>query len=141
MTQYYGPRGNIALRGLCAGVHSPNPARCAVASAYTPDLDNPSESSIFIIMNTAAGKNNLRKSTMAGTVRARAKRGMLELLEKIDLPEGKGVSVTVLETPTAREGDGLRRSAGAWKGLVDADKLIENIYADRLISTRPVPRL
>jgi len=115
--------------------------RCVVAGAYTPDLDNPSESSIFIIMNTAAGKNSIRKSTMAGTVRARVKHGMLELLEKIDLPEGKEVSVTILETPTVRGGDGLRRSAGAWKGLVDADKLIENIYADRLISRRPVPRL
>jgi len=92
-------------------------------------------------MNTAAGKHNIRKSTMAGTVRARVKGGMLELLEKIDLPEGKEVSVTILEPPTVRGGDGLRRSAGAWKGLVDADKLIENIYADRLISTRPVPRL
>jgi predicted DNA-binding antitoxin AbrB/MazE fold protein len=92
-------------------------------------------------MHTAAGKNDIRKSTMAGTVRARVKRGMLELLEKIDLPEGKEVSVTILETPTARGGDGLRRSAGAWKGLVDANKLIENIYADRLISSRPVPRL
>src|SRR5215813_14767671 len=100
--------------------------RCVLAGAYIPDIDNPSEYSIFIIMNTA---------------RARVKHGMLELLEKIDLPEGKEVSVTILETPTVRGGDGLRRSAGAWKGLVDADKLIENIYADRLISSRPVPRL
>lgn len=77
---------------------------------------------------------------MAGTVRARVGRGVLELLEKVDLPEGKEVSVTILETPAAK-GDGLKRSAGAWKGLADAEKLIENIYADRLISTRPVPRL
>jgi len=81
-----------------------------------------------------------RKRTMAGTVRARVGRGVLELLEKVDLPEGKEVSVTILETPEVKS-DGLKRSAGAWKGLVDAEKLIENIYADRLISTRPVPRL
>jgi predicted DNA-binding antitoxin AbrB/MazE fold protein len=67
--------------------------------------------------------------------------GMLELLEKVDLPEGKEVTVTILDTPAARRGDGLRRSAGAWKGNVDTDKLIEHIYADRLISTRPAPRL
>ena len=78
---------------------------------------------------------------MAGTIRARVWRGMLELLEKIDLPEGTEVSVTILETPTTKSADGLRRSAGGWKGLIDAEKLIENIYADRLISTRPVPRL
>ena len=78
---------------------------------------------------------------MAGTIRARVWRGMLELLEKVDLPEGTEVSVTILETPTTKSADGLRRSAGGWKGLIDAEELIENIYADRLISTRPVPRL
>ena len=78
---------------------------------------------------------------MAGTVRARVGRGVLELLEKVDLPEGREVWVTTLETPAARSSDGLKRSAGVWKGLVDAEKLIENIYTDRLISTRPVPRL
>ena len=36
---------------------------------------------------------------MAGTVRARMRGGMLELLEKVDIPEGKEVSVTILETP------------------------------------------
>ncbi len=78
---------------------------------------------------------------MSGTVRARMKRGMLELLEKVDIPEGTEVFVTILETPRPKSADGLRRSAGGWKGLVDAEKLIEHIYADRLISTRPVPRL
>ena len=78
---------------------------------------------------------------MSGTIRARVKRGMLELLEKVNLPEGKEVSVTILETPTTRGAEGLRRSAGKWKGLIDAERLIENIYADRLISTRPIPHL
>lgn len=78
---------------------------------------------------------------MAGTVRARVGRGVLELLEKVDLPEGREVLVTILETLVTRSSDGLKRSAGAWKGLVDVEKLIENIYTDRLISTRPVPRL
>lgn len=78
---------------------------------------------------------------MSGTVRARMKRGMLELLEKVDIPEGTEVSVTILETSMSKSADGLCRSAGGWKGLVDAEKLIEHIYADRLISTRPVPRL
>ena len=78
---------------------------------------------------------------MAGTVRARVGRGVLELLEKVDLPEGREVLVTILETPVTRSSDGLKRSAGAWKGLVDVEKLIENISTDRLISTRPVPRL
>ena len=78
---------------------------------------------------------------MSGTVRARMKRGMLELLEKVDIPEGTEVSTAILETPRSKSADGLRRSAGSWKGLVDAEKWIEHIYADRLISTRPIPQL
>jgi len=31
----------------------------------------------------------------------------------------------------------LSRTSGAWKNLVDAERLKKNIYADRLISTRP----
>ena len=38
-------------------------------------------------------------------------------------------------------GGGLERSAGGWKGLIDAEELKRNIYADRMISTRPEPRL
>ena len=30
----------------------------------------------------------------------------------------------------------LRKTAGAWKGLIDAEKLKRDIYSDRLISTR-----
>ena len=78
---------------------------------------------------------------MSGTFRARVRAGMLELLEHLELPEGTEVSVTILETPTPKSADGLRRSAGSWQGLVDAEQLIEHIYADRLISTRPAPRL
>jgi predicted DNA-binding antitoxin AbrB/MazE fold protein len=82
-----------------------------------------------------------RNVSMIENIRARVKAGMLELLEKVDLPDGTEVSITILKTPTPKGADGLRRSAGGWKGLIDAETLIANIYADRLISTRPVPRL
>ena len=75
---------------------------------------------------------------MSGTVRARYKAGVLELLEDVDISEGEEVSVTILKTPSTRSKNGLHRSAGGWKGLVDADTLIENIYNDRMISTRPL---
>ncbi|MGE3541773.1 MAG: antitoxin family protein [Candidatus Tectimicrobiota bacterium] len=78
---------------------------------------------------------------MRGIVRARMKHGMLELLDEVDIPEGTEVSVTILEISRPKSADGLRRSAGGWKGLVDADVLLENIYADRLVSTRTVPQL
>ncbi len=79
---------------------------------------------------------------MSGTIRARVKSGMLELLDKVDLPEGKEVSITIIDTQTTPSADGLRRSAGGWKGLIDADALIEQIYTDRSRpSDRPVPHL
>jgi len=78
---------------------------------------------------------------MGLTIRARVKGGKLEPLEKIDLPEGKEVLVTILRVPASRDAEAFRRSAGSWKGTIDAEELIRNIYADRLISTRPVPKL
>ena len=78
---------------------------------------------------------------MVSTIRARVRRGMLELLEKINLPEGAEVSVTILETPAVRDLDAFSRAAGSWKGTIDADEFIKNIYEDRLCATRPVPRL
>ena len=35
----------------------------------------------------------------------------------------------------------LQETAGGWKGLVDTDKLIEDIYADRELSNRELPEL
>jgi predicted DNA-binding antitoxin AbrB/MazE fold protein len=84
---------------------------------------------------------NKRRNLMAGTIRARVKGGMLEPLDTLNLPEGKEVTVTILDVPSARDVDAFRRSAGGWKGTIDAEELIKNIYADRLISTRPKPQL
>ena len=66
--------------------------------------------------------------SMGGTIRARVRRGLLEPLEKIDLPEGKEVTIAVLESPTELNVDAFRRAAGNWKGSVDAPKLIRNIF-------------
>ena len=43
--------------------------------------------------------------------------------------------------PDWRKLNALRATAGAWKDSIDGDKLIEDIYASRLIDTRPEPRL
>jgi predicted DNA-binding antitoxin AbrB/MazE fold protein len=75
---------------------------------------------------------------MSNPIRARVKGGVIEPLEQIDLPEGQEVMVTILP-PTDREA--FQRSAGQWKGTLDAEALIRDIYADRLVSTRPVPSL
>ena len=79
---------------------------------------------------------------MSGTVRARFKAGVLELLEKVNVSEGREVSVTIIDTPTTDDEEAFKRAAGSWKGTVDADALIEQIYADRdRPSDRPIPRL
>jgi len=78
---------------------------------------------------------------MRHTVRARAKAGMLELLENVDLPEGTEVTVTIVDEPSPTDREAFRRAAGGWKETVDADTLINNIYESRLLSTRPVPKL
>jgi predicted DNA-binding antitoxin AbrB/MazE fold protein len=78
---------------------------------------------------------------VGGTIRARVSHGLLEPLEPIGLPEGKEVTITILDIPTERDVEASRRAAGGWRGLVEAETLILNIYADRLVSPRPEPRL
>ena len=78
---------------------------------------------------------------MAGTIRARFVNGVLEPLERLDVPEGEVLTITIIRLPVKAGGGGLERSAGGWKGLIDAEELKNNIYADRMISTRPEPRL
>jgi predicted DNA-binding antitoxin AbrB/MazE fold protein len=84
---------------------------------------------------------------MSGTVRARFKAGVLELLDAVDLSEGTEVSVTIIESAAKADTrgesmrDALTATAGAWKGLIDAETLKRHIYEDRLIDTRPVPKL
>ena len=78
---------------------------------------------------------------MAGTLRARVKGGMLEPLERLDVPEGEVLTITIIRLPVNEGGGGLERSAGGWKGTIDAEELIKNIYADCLIATRPEPHL
>jgi tRNA(fMet)-specific endonuclease VapC len=63
----------------------------------------------------------------------------LDLLDRIPFRDGDEVLVSISE-PEAKDIDALRRAAGAWKGMIDADALIADIYADRLIATRPSPR-
>ncbi len=79
---------------------------------------------------------------MSKIIRARVKSGMLELLDRVDLPERKEVSITILDEAGKKDVEAFERSAGSWNGLVDADALIEQMYTDRSRpSDRPVPRL
>lgn len=86
-------------------------------------------------------RNQREGIDMGKTIRVRVTRGVFEPLEPIDLPEGREVTITILDVPSERDFDAFRRAAGGWNGTIDAEALIRNIYADRLISTRPQPRL
>jgi predicted DNA-binding antitoxin AbrB/MazE fold protein len=91
-------------------------------------------------MKTATNKTK-RRDAMAGTIRARFANGVFEPLERLDMPEGEVLTITIIRLPIKEGGGGLERSAGGWKGLIDAEELKRNIYVDRLLSTRPEPRL
>jgi predicted DNA-binding antitoxin AbrB/MazE fold protein len=82
-----------------------------------------------------------RRDPMAGTIRARFANGVLEPLERLDVLEGEVLTITIMRLPVNEGGGGLERSAGGWKGLIDAEELKRHIYADRPMSTRPDLRL
>lgn len=78
---------------------------------------------------------------MTTTIRARMKGGIIEPLDRIDLPEGQDMMITILTPPSITDQEAFRRSAGRWHGTSDPQKLIDDIYADRLVATRSAPAL
>lgn len=90
---------------------------------------------------TMPSRDAIPIATTARTIRARVTRGVLTPIEPLDLPEGSEVDVTVDAGFSEEDVAASRAAAGGWKGAVDAEALIRNIYDDRLILTRPTPRL
>jgi predicted DNA-binding antitoxin AbrB/MazE fold protein len=82
---------------------------------------------------------------MRKTVRAKVYKGMIEPLEKTDIKEGEEIIISISKAPSKRAKksflNALRKTAGAWKYLVDCDELVKNIYNDRLITTRSEVKL
>jgi predicted DNA-binding antitoxin AbrB/MazE fold protein len=77
---------------------------------------------------------------MGTTIRARFTHGVLEPLEDAPLHDGDEVVLRIEAISSAREIDWLQETAGAWKGLVDAEDLKKNIRESRLLLTRPEAR-
>lgn len=76
------------------------------------------------------------------TVRARFANGVLEPLEALDLDEGQEVTVSIDDWALSkRPRRGMRAAAGAWKGTHDPERLKREIYAARLMTSRPRPWL
>ena len=79
---------------------------------------------------------------MAREIHARFSKGMIEPLEELDLQEGEEIRIIITKNAKwKRMIDALQASAGGWKGTHDPEELKLNIYADRLINTRPQPYL
>ena len=75
-------------------------------------------------------------------IRARFSKGVIEPLEKVDLEEGKEIDVIIFSISKGKRIlEVLRSTAGGWRNLIDAEELERNMYADRLISNRPTPKL
>jgi len=78
---------------------------------------------------------------MTRRIRARVTHGMLAPVEPRDLPDGSEVDVTVEAGPSEANVAAFRSAAGAWRGTIDAETLIRNVYEDRSLQNRPAPRL
>lgn len=71
---------------------------------------------------------------MYRTINAKFVNGVLVPLEELRLSEGQEVRISLDDKPllTAEEKlERLKSSAGAWKGKIDGDALIRQIYEDR----------
>ncbi len=78
---------------------------------------------------------------MGKTIKAKFSKGVIKPMEDIDIAEGKEIIVTIINIPFGVKEGAFKRAAGAWKGTIDAERLIRNIYTDRLLSTREEPKL
>lgn len=91
-------------------------------------------------VSVAVGR--LKGRRVVHTVRARFANGVLEPLEALDLDEGHEVTVSIDDRASPkRPPRGMRAAAGAWKGAHDPERLKRQIYAARLMTSRPHPQL
>jgi len=80
---------------------------------------------------------------MTTTLRATVRRGRLVPLEALDLPEGREVTLRIVNDElTDRQIEAaIKEAAGGWKGTGHTDRFVKSLYRRRLVRTRPEPRL
>lgn len=79
---------------------------------------------------------------MERTIKAKFKKGVIEPLERLRLEEGEELNVTISTLPKVKDVlKALKNTAGGWKDLIDAEELKGKIHKERLITTRPEPKL
>jgi predicted DNA-binding antitoxin AbrB/MazE fold protein len=76
---------------------------------------------------------------MAREFRARFSKGRIEPLEKVDLREGEEFTVAIKEEGGAGAAkEVFVRAAGAWKGTLDFDAYLKDLYASRRQPSRDI---
>jgi hypothetical protein len=74
----------------------------------------------------------MKGATMAREIKARFFKGKIEPLEDLGLLDGQEVIITVTEAPSEVVAeDAFERVAGAWKGTLDFDAYLNDLYASR----------
>ena len=66
---------------------------------------------------------------MAREIRGRFSRGKIEPLEETNLKDGDEVIITIREEKQAT--GAFERAAGGWKGTLDFDAYLKDLYANR----------
>ena len=74
---------------------------------------------------------------MAKQIRGRFSKGKIEPLEKTDLKEGDEVIITLPEEKPAA--GAFERAAGGWKGTLDFDAYLKDLYSSRRRQSPEVP--
>ncbi|NQE53479.1 hypothetical protein C5S29_07790 [ANME-1 cluster archaeon GoMg3.2] len=72
---------------------------------------------------------------MEKVIKARFLEGTFKPLERVELEEGKEVTVTIREF-TNETKDAFKLAMGGWKGKINCEKQINNIYKSRQLSTK-----
>ncbi len=85
--------------------------------------------------------NNVYKNVPSKTIKAKFSHGVFKPLEEVKITEGEEITITIIkvslpQTKRKTFKNALKLTAGSWTKLIDAQKLKENIYHDRLIATR-----
>lgn len=69
---------------------------------------------------------------MGKEIRAKYFRGKIELLENVELEEGEEIFITVRKAPSPEAArDAFQRAAGSWRGTLDFDAYLKDLYDSR----------
>jgi len=66
---------------------------------------------------------------MERTIRVKFSNGVIKPLERLDIEEGKELTITIKEAPEKEHA--FERAGGSWKGTLDFDEFIKDLYASR----------